>query len=71
MAIKNKVESLERQYVSPDQAEAIYGPSRWTFRRYAYNGMLPSVKFGTRLLIPVAAIEAFLSARTRPSKDAA
>lgn len=60
-------EILEKQYVSPDEAEVIYGPSKWTFRRYAYQGIFPSVKFGTRLLIPVKAIEDFMAARTRPS----
>lgn len=50
-----------------DKAEEIYGISRWTFRRWAYEGKIASVKLGRRLLIPVAEIERLVSANTRPA----
>ena len=48
-------------------AEAIYGVSRWTLRRWAYQGKISSTKLGKRLLIPVAELERIVQEGTRPA----
>ncbi len=50
-----------------DKAEAIYGVSRWTLRRWAYDGRIASTKLGKRLLIPVAELERLVTEGTRPA----
>ena len=40
--------------------------SRWTWRRYAYNGVVDSIKIGKRLLIASSEIERLVSEGTRP-----
>jgi excisionase family DNA binding protein len=67
-----KQESAEHQRVGAaqllgvDKAEAIYGVSRWTLRRWAYDGKIASVKMGKRLLIPIAELERLVAEGTRP-----
>ena len=48
------------------EAEAATGVSRWTWRRWAYDGKVSSVKLGRRLLIPTTEIERLIEANTRP-----
>lgn len=55
------------QYVSVVDAEYRTGVSRWTWRRWAYDGKVGSVKLGKRLLIPVAEIDRLVSENTRPA----
>lgn len=47
-------------------AETISGVSRWTWRRWAYDGKVASVKLGKRLLIPRAEIARLVDENTRP-----
>jgi excisionase family DNA binding protein len=60
----------EQQLIGVDEAERIYGLSRWTFRRMAYDGRIASVKLGRRLLLPVSEIEKLVRASTRPALEA-
>jgi hypothetical protein len=56
------------ELVGVDQAGAMTGMSAWTWRRYAYSGVVPSVKLGKRLLIPRKAILEHIAANTRPKR---
>lgn len=60
----------EQEYLGVAEAEARYGPSRWTWRRWAYSGRIASVKLGDRLLIPVAECERLVKEGTRPALGA-
>jgi excisionase family DNA binding protein len=62
MAGQNK----EAQYLGVAEAETITGVSKWTWRRWAYDGKVASVKLGKRLLIPTSEIERLVSENTRP-----
>jgi hypothetical protein len=50
------------------RAGAMTGLSEWTWRRYAYEGTVRSVKIGRRLLIPKAEIQRIISANSRPRR---
>jgi hypothetical protein len=52
-------------YVGVADAESMTGISRWTWRRWAYNGKVSSVKLGSRLLIPCAEIARLIAENTR------
>jgi excisionase family DNA binding protein len=56
----------EKRLVSVTEAEAITGVSRWTWRRWAYDGRIVSTKLGTRLLIPVREIDRLVVEGIRP-----
>jgi hypothetical protein len=66
-AVPDKV--VARKYISADTAEKTYGPSKWTFRKWAYTGVIPSTKAGKLLLFSVDEIEAFLAKNTRPALE--
>jgi excisionase family DNA binding protein len=53
--------------LSVAEAEHLTGVSRWTWRRWAYDGRVGSVKLGKRLLIPTAEIERLMRENTRPA----
>ncbi len=62
---------MQRQNVTADllgvsEAEAISGVSKWTWRRWAYDGKISSVKLGSRLLIPASEISRLVAENTRP-----
>ena len=59
----------ERKLLGVMEAEAVTGISRWTWRRWAYDGRIASVKLGKRLLIPAAEIERLIGAGTRPALE--
>ena len=54
-------------YVGVDDAEVMSGLSKWTWRKYAYEGRVASTKVGRRLLIPVAEIERIMAEGLRPA----
>ena len=60
-------EKEQARFIGVDKAEQIYGLSRWTFRRWAYDGTISSVKLGRRLLVPVEEIERVVVKGTRPA----
>lgn len=59
-------QKTKAQYWGVAEAEARTGVSRWTWRRWAYDGKISSVKLGKRLLIPVCEIDRLVAANTRP-----
>ena len=52
-------------YLGVAEAEALTGVSRWTWRRWAYDGKVSSVKLGKRLLIPASEISRLVAEGTR------
>jgi hypothetical protein len=61
-----------RKLVSPQEAAIVYPFSAWTFRNWAYRGLVSSIKIGRRygrLLIPISEIERVLAEGTRPRAD--
>jgi excisionase family DNA binding protein len=60
-----KTDASCRKLVSVAEAENMTGVSRWTWRRWAYDGRISSTKLGTRLLIPVDEIERLVTEGTR------
>jgi hypothetical protein len=65
----DRTESLSRQFASVADAEAKTGVSKWTWRRWALDGKVGSVKLGKRLLIPIAEIDRLVAENTRPALD--
>jgi excisionase family DNA binding protein len=60
-------QKTEVQFLGVAEAEARTGVSRWTWRRWAYDGKIASVKLGKRLLIPTAEIERIIERGMRPA----
>lgn len=65
-----KHQSVVPEYMGVEQAEVLSGLSRWTWRHYAYEGRIASVKAGRRLLIPVSEIRRILTEGYRPALQA-
>jgi excisionase family DNA binding protein len=61
-----KMGLVERELLGVAEAEMKTGVSRWTWRRWAYDGRVSSVKMGSRLLIPAAEVERLVTENTRP-----
>ena len=61
---------LERQIqpelLGMDEAEAMTGRSRWSWRRDCYSGAVASVKIGRRLFVPVSEVRRVIAECTRP-----
>ena len=64
---ESKPQPLTAKLLGVDKAEALYGLSRWTLRRWAYDGKIASVKMGRRLMIPVEELERLVAEGTRPA----
>ncbi len=60
---------MDAEFLGVAGAEARTGVSRWTWRRWAYDGKVSSVKLGRRLLIPASEITRLVVANTRPRMD--
>jgi hypothetical protein len=61
--------AVQPTYVSVTEAELMTGVSKWTWRVYAYKGLITSVKLGGpkgRLLIPISEVNRLLAEGTRP-----
>jgi len=67
MKVVMKVMKVEPQYLGVSEAETLTGVSKWTWRRWAYDGKVASVKLGKRLLIPTTEIDRLVAENTRPS----
>ena len=61
-----QIRDIKEEYLGVNEAEAVSGVSRWTWRRWAYDGKVESVKLGKRLLIPRAEIARLVDENTRP-----
>jgi hypothetical protein len=59
----------EPEYVGVDEAQALTGISKWTWRVAAYRGRVESCKIGNRLLIPLSEIRRLIREGTRPRRD--
>jgi excisionase family DNA binding protein len=57
---------MDAEFLGVAEAESLTGVSRWTWRRWCYDGKVASVKLGKRLLIPVSEIRRILAEGTRP-----
>lgn len=57
---------VQAKYLGVKEAEELTGVSRWTWRRYAYTGVVESIKIGKRLLISSSEIERLVAEGTRP-----
>jgi len=66
----NQIRPQEVKLLSVAEAEIQTGVSRWTWRRWSYDGKIASVKLGKRLLIPTAEVERMICAGTRPAVTA-
>jgi len=54
------------QLLSVLDAEAATGISRWTWRRWAYEGKIASVKLGKRLMLSQVELDRVIAEGTRP-----
>lgn len=63
--------AVKANYLGVAEAEMLTGVSRWTWRRWAYNGRISSVKLGRRLLISQSEIDRLIAESTRPRVEAA
>lgn len=61
-------EPLKKEFVGVDEAEAMSGISRWTWRKKCYDGVVASSKVGRRLVIPVDEIRRIVSEGMRPAR---
>lgn len=63
-------EQVEPMYMSVVDAEVLTGISRYTWRAYAYRGVVESAKVGLgrngRLVIPVSEVKRIMQECTRP-----
>lgn len=57
---------IKAEYLGVAEAEALTGISRWSWRRWAYDGKVSSVKLGKRLLIPASEISRLVDEGMRP-----
>lgn len=62
-----KLNRVDADYLGVKEAEIMTGVSRWTWRRWAYDGRVASVKLGSRLLLPRVEVERMITAGTRPA----
>jgi len=62
-------QNKEAQYLGVAEAETITGVSKWTWRRWSYDGKIASVKLGKRLLIPTSEIKRIINLGTRPALE--
>lgn len=53
--------------LSVADAQVRYGISKWTWREWAYEGKIASVKLGRRLMIPVDECERLVREGMRPA----
>ena len=60
---------IKAEYLGVTEAESMTGVSRWTWRRWAYDGKIASVKLGKRLVIPASEIERLIAKNTRPALE--
>ena len=57
---------VSAEFLGVAELEATTGVSRWTWRRWAYQGKVGSVKLGKRLLIPATEVKRLVAENSRP-----
>ncbi|MFZ0742976.1 MAG: helix-turn-helix domain-containing protein [Terracidiphilus sp.] len=65
-----KLNRVDADYLGVKEAEIMTGVSRWTWRRWAYDGRIGSVKLGSRLLIPTSEVQRMIEEGARPARPA-
>lgn len=68
-ALNAETGAIQPEYVGVDEAQALTGISKWTWRVAAYQGRVESCKIGNRLLIPLSEIRRLIREGTRPRRD--
>ncbi|WP_041855615.1 hypothetical protein [Candidatus Korobacter versatilis] len=68
--IEQVVARVAPEFASVREAETMTGISAWTWRRWAYRGVVASSKVSSRLLIPVAEIRRVMTEGLRPATSA-
>ncbi len=63
---KEMAATVRPEFCSVDEAQILTGISRWTWRDYAREGKIDSLKVGARLLIPLSEIRRVLEEGYRP-----
>ncbi len=65
--MSNKLERrIQPELLGMDEAEAMTGRSRWSWRRDCYSGAVASVKIRRRLFVPVSEVRRVIAECTRP-----
>lgn len=59
-------EQIEKRLLSVYECEEISGISSWSWRRWAYKGLVASVKISTRLMIEASEVDRVISENRRP-----
>lgn len=65
-----RTKPLQPEYLSVNECEIVSGLSRWTWRKWAYDGRVASVKVSSRLLIPATEVQRVMQANLRPAVEA-
>lgn len=65
----NLARPQEVKLLSVAELEISTGVSKWTWRRWAYDGKIASVKLGKRLLVPASEVDRMIAAGTRPAVE--
>jgi excisionase family DNA binding protein len=63
--MQQRVTNLQQLFSVAD-AERATGISRWTWRRWAYDGKISSVKLGKRLMVSKQELDRVIAEGTRP-----
>jgi excisionase family DNA binding protein len=65
----NSKTSETRKTITVEEAAVLLGIGRGTAYEAARRGELPTLRFGRRLLVPLAALDQLLGAESRPNAD--
>ncbi len=69
MAIKETTESLEALVYDVPTAGKLLNLSRATAYSLAAQGIIPTIRFGKRLVVPRKALEELLQSASKPKDD--
>lgn len=59
--------TLEREWISVDEAQQLTGRSKWSWRQDAYRGRIGSSKVGRLLLLRLSEVRQFMDDGYRPA----
>jgi hypothetical protein len=60
---------IQPELIGVGEAQILSGVSKWTWRSYAYQRLIESVKIGNRLLVPISEVRRMIREGTRPRRD--
>ena len=64
-----QLSASDNRHYGVNELEEFTGLSRWTWRRWAYDGKVASVKAGKRLLIPGTEVNRIMREGFRPALE--